>query len=85
MIYWLMCQEKKILTFVLSNTTIYQRRLKMTKKRGKSKNYNNLQSEEKNLERKKKINFKIDKRKKYEEDIEDEWEEYQRNGYYSKD
>tara|TARA_B100002019_G_C21265725_1_gene599321 strand:+ start:589 stop:762 length:174 start_codon:yes stop_codon:yes gene_type:complete len=57
----------------------------MTKKRVKSKNYNSVQSEEKNLERKKKINFKIDKRRKYEEDIEDEWEEYQRNGYYSED
>jgi len=57
----------------------------MTKKRVKSKNHNSVQSEEKNLERKKKINFKIDKRRKYEEDIEDEWEEYQRNGYYSED
>ncbi len=57
----------------------------MTKKHGKTKDYQKLQSEEKNLERKKKINFKIDKRKKYEEDIEDEWEEYQRNGYNSKD
>jgi|TARA_B100001094_G_scaffold44482_1_gene39269 hypothetical protein len=58
---------------------------RMTKKHAKTKSYQKLQSDEKNLERKKKINFKIDKRKKAEEDIEDEWEEYQRNGYNSKD
>lgn len=57
----------------------------MTKKRVKTKSYSKLQSDDKNLERKKKINFKIDKRKKYEEDIEDEWEEYQRNGYNPQD
>ena len=57
----------------------------MTKKHAKTKSYQKLQSDEKNLERKKKINFKIDKRKKAEEDIEDEGEEYQRNGYNSKD
>ena len=55
----------------------------MTKKHGKTKDYQKLQSEEKNLERKKKINFKIDKRKKYEEDIEDEWEEYQFSIHHS--
>ena len=57
----------------------------MTKKHAKTKSYQKLQSDEKTLERKKKINFKIDKRKKAEEYIEDEWEVDQRNGYNSKD
>jgi len=56
----------------------------MTKKQKKTKKYSN-DYEDVNLERKRKVSFKMDKKQKIEEDSEDEWEEYQKYGYNTKD